>query len=294
MPTLVRTYEKAVRQAPSLQKVGLSVARSIHRAVLKGGEPTRTLADLLHGTWLGHPLHAVLIDVTLGAWISGGLFDVLSLTTGDPVARRAGDTLATAGTLSALPTALAGLTDYSTIPKAAASTATLHGTLNGFLVGMYLVSIEERRAGRHRSGAKLALSALGLGLVSAWLGGHLVYSYQVGTDHSQKNQGPQKWTPVLKMDDLREGKPACVEAQGVRVLLFKSDGLVSAIGAVCSHAGGPLEKGTFDGNYVECPWHNSVFDLRNGHIKHGPAVHAQPRFEVRVRKGEIEVRTARE
>ena len=35
------------------------------------------LKDLLHGTWLGHPLHPVLVQVPVGSWISAGLLDAV-------------------------------------------------------------------------------------------------------------------------------------------------------------------------------------------------------------------------
>ena len=40
------------------------------------------MADLLHGKWLGHPLHPVLTDLTLGAWVSGAALDLIGLATG--------------------------------------------------------------------------------------------------------------------------------------------------------------------------------------------------------------------
>lgn len=62
-----------------LQKVAMNLAQSVHTAILEGGDGTRELADFLHGTWLGHPLHPVLTDVVVGAWTIGALFDYVSL-----------------------------------------------------------------------------------------------------------------------------------------------------------------------------------------------------------------------
>lgn len=287
---LERVYEKAVQQAPGLKKYGLTISRAIHNAVLAGGPPTRKIADLLHGTWLGHPLHAVLTDLTVGAWSFGALFDLIGELGDDDDARVTGDFLAKAGTLSAIPTALSGIADYSTVPKAATSTATLHGLLNTAILGMYVVSLNDRRNGNRKRATAMSASALGLALASAWLGGHLVYKHRVGPDNSQSEEGPEKWTPVIEDALLKEGKHQCVEAAGVRVLLSRMDGEIYAIGSQCAHASGPLEKGKFEGPYVQCPWHDSVFDVRDGSIKHGPATHPQPKFEVRIRKGQIEVR----
>ncbi|MBZ0302599.1 MAG: Rieske (2Fe-2S) protein [Anaerolineae bacterium] len=79
-------------------------------------------------------------------------------------------------------------------------------------------------------------------------------------------------------------------AESIPVLLYREGEAIDAIGAVCSHAGGPLEDGSFADGCVECPWHNSVFDLRDGHVVHGPATFDEPHYQVRIQDGQIEVR----
>ena len=63
--TTTEIEQQAIDAAEGIGKVGTEVSLAIHHAVLAGGEPTRKVADALHGTWLGHPLHAVLTDVTV-------------------------------------------------------------------------------------------------------------------------------------------------------------------------------------------------------------------------------------
>ena len=71
-----------------------------------------------------------------------------------------------------------------------------------------------------------------------------------------------------------------------------ADGEICAIHAACSHLGGPLDEGERDGNVITCPWHGSQFDLCTGEVLAAPAVYSQPRYEVRVREGRIELRAA--
>ena len=66
---------------------------------------------------------------------------------------------------------------------------------------------------------------------------------------------------------------------------------MNAIGAVCSHAGGPLHKGRLLGDEVECPWHGSRFCLTDGSVRRGPATYPQPAYEVQVSGGQVEVRS---
>lgn len=284
-----RIAQLAIERIPNLQETSIKLKNSIHEAVMRGGEPARNVADVLHGTWLGHPLHPVLTDFTIGAWGIGALFDAVAVLFGHEHARQVGDTLAKTGTVAAVPTLITGLADYSTVQKPASSTATLHALLNDINFVLYLISIRERSRGNYGRGVFYSMLAVALMLVSAWLGGHLVYNHKVGVDHSEAS-GPDEWTPALEPGELIEGEPKRVDVEGSPVLLYRFQGRVHAIGAVCSHAGGPLEEGTFDGCYVQCPWHDSVIDVRDGTVKHGPATRTQPAFAVRELDGWLEVR----
>lgn len=68
-----------------------------------------------------------------------------------------------------------------------------------------------------------------------------------------------------------EGKSVEVDADGEPVAVFNVGGALFAIGAQCSHLGGPLDDGELNGHRVECPWHGSVFDIETGRVLRGPA-----------------------
>lgn len=285
--------EEQLRGIPGYEEASLRIARSIHQAVLSGGSPARAAADALHGTWLGHPLHAVLVHIPLGAWILSSLFDLFAATSGSRQAAATADALIAAGAISAVPTALAGVADYSTIPEDAAVVVATHALLNNVALGLYVVSLTARRAGNRELGVLLSTLALGVIGASAALGGDLVYRKRVGIDRTppvNADAGSADWTAVMPAEDLGIGEPRRVSLDGEPVLLYRDLDAIHAISAVCSHAGGPLEQGRFDGHCVECPWHQSVFDVRDGSVVHGPAVHSQPRYEVRVRDGQLELR----
>jgi nitrite reductase/ring-hydroxylating ferredoxin subunit len=132
---------------------------------------------------------------------------------------------------------------------------------------------------------------MGVILVSAWLGGELSYRYRVGVDKTTYPEDLTDWTDALDEAELMEGEPRRVEVAGQPVLLYRDgQGEVFAIGAVCAHEGGPLEKGKIDGMCVECPWHQSVYDLRDGSVVHGPATYAVPNYHLRIQHGKIQVR----
>lgn len=75
------------------------------------GSRSRGLQDLLHGRWLGHPLHPVLTDVPVGAWTTAAILDVagaVSAQSGNY--RRAAQLAVGAGVLGGAAAAVTGLT----------------------------------------------------------------------------------------------------------------------------------------------------------------------------------------
>jgi len=73
-------------------------------------------------------------------------------------------------------------------------------------------------------------------------------------------------------DRLRSGDKLLGHAQGEPVLLARLGDDFVAIGASCTHYGGPLAEGVIDGDHVRCPWHHACFSLRTGEALRAPAL----------------------
>jgi nitrite reductase/ring-hydroxylating ferredoxin subunit/uncharacterized membrane protein len=290
IPSSMAEVEQAIKRIPGLEQAGNQLANSIHSAVLQGGSLTRAIADALHGTWFGHPLHPALTDIPIGAWVLAAGFDAYAGLGGGPQAAHTADTLIAVGVAAAVPTALAGMADYSAIDQDAIAVGTAHALLNSTGLGLYLLSMWARAHDRRGLGVLLSTTALGLVGASAGLGGDLIYRRSVGVNHAPLATAPTDWTAVLPLTEIAEYEARRVELDGAPVLVYRDVEAVYAIGAVCSHAGGPLEQGTIDGACVECPWHQSVFDMRDGHVVHGPATIGQPSYQARIRDRQIEIR----
>ncbi|RIK40441.1 MAG: iron-sulfur protein [Chloroflexi bacterium] len=273
-----------------LEKMASNLAHTVHTAVLGGGEGTRQVADLLHGTWLGHPLHPVLTDVVVGAWTISALFDYIAVFNRSRQAELIADTLTAVGNYAALPTVLSGLTDFSTIPHRAAGTALAHALLNNGGFALQVASSRARQNGDRERAVALSTVALVLLTAGAYLGGHLSYAKKVGVKHTEEVTEPEGWMPALETTKIREREPRRIEVAGHPVLLYREGDFIQAIGAVCPHDGGPLEQGKFYNGCVQCPWHDSVFALADGRIVHGPATYPATRYDVRIRNGIVEVR----
>ena len=70
---------------------------------------------------------------------------------------------------------------------------------------------------------------------------------------------------------VREGEPLLGHANGEPVLLVRRGADLLAIGATCTHYGGPLAEGLIDGDEVRCPWHHACFNPRTGEALRWPA-----------------------
>src|SRR6202022_2636075 len=106
---------------------------------------------------------------------------------------------------------------------------------------------------------------------------------------SKRRPHPMADHNVAKLDELPESKPHPVEIEGTTVLLYREGSSVSAVGATCPHAGGPLAQGIRDGHRLICPWHKAAFCLRTGKYLEPPAVDDLPRYSTRIEDGRVVV-----
>ena len=89
----------------------------------------------------------------------------------------------------------------------------------------------------------------------------------------------------VKVADTKDIQPSHmkeVQLDGENICLANVEGKYYAIGNVCTHEGGPLADGTLEGYEVECPWHNSKFDVRTGEVIDPPASEPEPTYQVKV------------
>ena len=74
----------------------------------------------------------------------------------------------------------------------------------------------------------------------------------------------EHYVKVANAKDIQPSQMKEVEVNGENICVVNVEGKYYAIGSICTHEGGPLADGTLEGYEVECPWHNSKFDVRTG------------------------------
>ena len=278
------TLAGRIEQAKALDPAVDAVSKAYNSVVPRG-----RVKDALHGTWLGHQLHPMLIAGPIGLWSSAVLLDLTAGPQGRDAARR----LVGAGVLAVLPTAASGAADWSELgsAKRPKRVGLVHAAANNVTALLFAASWLARRRGDHARGRTLAMvGSAGLAF-GGYLGGHLSYAEGVGVNRNADEQKkPRDWTDAAAAADVVEGQPYGVDVTGQSVVLVRSAGTVSAIGGTCGHWGAPLAEGTLVDGCLECPWHGSRFRLADGSVARGPATSPQLSYDVREAGDRLEVR----
>jgi nitrite reductase/ring-hydroxylating ferredoxin subunit len=271
---------------------GIEPARRAVQAVLK----PQAVKDLLHGTWLGHPLHPVLVQVPVGSWVSAGLLDAI------PRLRPAATVLIGTGVAAAVPASLAGAADWSEQSVGVRRLGALHAVANTMALGLYVGSLVARGKDHGTLGRVLSYAGLGIATGSAAVGGHMSYAQSSGASHAATAARAltSDWIDLGPLDDLPEGRPALRTGKGsavaVPLVAVRRGTRVDVFIGSCSHLSGPLYEGRVEAvrgdECLVCPWHGSAFALDSGEPRRGPAANPQEKLEVQMQAGRVMARLA--
>jgi len=274
---------QAARRLERLEALD-KVARPPPGAVSRAVRP-RVVRNLLSGTHLGHPLHPVLTDLPIGAWVMSALLDAV----GGPAAEGAADLLVTAGVGAAVPTAAAGLNDWSDTAGPQTRVGLVHAAVNTTALSLYLASLVARaRATARRPGAGpgRARGAAGRrvpGRAPVLRHGRGCQPHRVGAAAGPVDAGAGRhrtgrWGALQGRRGWRAGP------------VVRTAETVYALDSACTHMGGPLREGTISDGCVTCPWPGSTFRFADGSIMRSPASTPEPSYQTRIQNGRIEVR----
>lgn len=252
---------------------------------LFGADGPAGVKDFLYGTWLGHPVHPMMTDVSLSGWTMSMAFDLLGEENASDIALKI-------GTLTAFGTAVTGVAQwYDTQnleePK---RIGVLHALLNTTALGFYAASIVLREQDKRTAGITTAWTGHAFSMTSAWIGGHLSYVLGIGVSRDAFTQAAADWTDAIEESALTEGEMTRRDVDGAPIMFLKQGDRIYATSASCTHLSGPLDEGERSGTCVKCPWHGSEFDLVTGKVNHGPATDSIDIYETRISDGQVQIR----
>jgi nitrite reductase/ring-hydroxylating ferredoxin subunit/uncharacterized membrane protein len=285
----VQSATDVVARQEWMEPVENTLQQAVRKAFQSGGATGQAIKNVLHGTWLGEPVHAAITDIPIGAWTAAVVFDVIDLTSDSRECGAAADAALKVGIVGALVAAAAGITDWQDTDPPARRIGLVHAFLNIAGVGLFTGSVIARNRKARGLGRFLSFLGYAIAGVSAHLGGNLVYEHRVGVDRTSGQTFPDDFVAVLPESELRDGAMRRVQYQQTPVLLARRGNRIFALAETCSHWGGPLSEGEMVDDSVRCPWHGSRFALEDGRVLDGPAVHPQPCLAVRIRNGQIEI-----
>ncbi|GIH90900.1 hypothetical protein Psi01_15300 [Planobispora siamensis] len=249
------------------------------------------LRDLLHGVPLGKPLHPPLATLTVGCMFTTAVLDMVKA---DPRATRA---VLLTGLGGAIPTAAAGITDWSSLHREQQRVGLVHAAANLAAVGLYTASLVMRLTGRERAGRALSYAGLAAAGAGGYLGGHMAYRQAAGANHAEvvTHLVPLGWHDLCALKDLPDGRPVARRLGYIDLFVLRVGETVTVLADRCSHLAGPLHQGRLVAENgttcVVCPWHGTTFRLSDGAVVHGPGTAPQPSFDTRIRRdGIIQVR----
>ena len=291
-----------IETAERLDKPGYALGKAISRTTQVVGRPGKAVGNVLHGRLLGHPLHPLAVAIPVGTWSLAFALDLLGAAgmLRDRATPRAADLALKAGAAGAVLAIATGLADWQHLNGRDRRTGLVHGSINTVSLAINVASVVLRARGRLAAGRWVSGAAFAFTGASSYLGAHLIYRRGAAVDHADRSPEPREFTAVLPIAELKDRVPhrAAVWDEVLRreigIVLVRDGERVHAMGARCSHAGGPLDQGWVLEGTLVCPWHGSRYDLRTGQPVSGPSTCPQPRYYVRVVDGTVEVKREQE
>lgn len=250
-----------------------------------------------------HPIHPMLVAFPIGLWVTGFIFDLIGAASHEQGYFSASYYMVIAGCIGAALAAVAGVFDlFGAIPPRSSgrSRGYLHGSLNSIALLVFIYVAWYRGSPANvADGFAIGCELVGVILIgiSGWLGGTLVYRNQIGIDRRYANAGTFRERavenfsrPVCNQSELGDGQMLLARVGSERITIGRCPEGLFAFEDHCTHKGGPISDGALIGCTVQCPWHGSQFDVRNGRVVAGPAGSQLKTYPIEIRAGEVYVK----
>src|SRR5215471_18048515 len=99
--------------------------------------------------------------------------------------------------------------------------------------------------------------------------------------------GQMAWTRAAAVAEVKERGVMDVDVEGEEIALYWVDDAVYATHNVCTHAFARLSEGFLDGDCIECPVHQAVFNVKTGEAVAPPAYTAVKTYPCRIEGDDV-------
>jgi nitrite reductase/ring-hydroxylating ferredoxin subunit len=99
----------------------------------------------------------------------------------------------------------------------------------------------------------------------------------------------ESWRVVANPDAIEPGDAIVVRIDRREIAIFHVGDSFFATDNRCSHAAAPLADGYLDGETIECPLHQGLFNVRTGAALCTPPLRALRTYPLRIKDGSIEI-----
>ena len=133
----------------------------------------------------GHPIHPMLVPIPIGLWIFSLVCDLIQAGgSSNPAWSTVALYTMAGGIAGALLAAVPGLIDLLSLPPGPRRTALVHMAINLTVVALYVINFWLRLRTPEKPGSLIWLSVIAIGLlvISGWLGGKMVYVHGIAVD----------------------------------------------------------------------------------------------------------------
>lgn len=100
---------------------------------------------------------------------------------------------------------------------------------------------------------------------------------------------PGQWINLIETDALETRDVTPVKLGNRVYAVYDTVNGITVSDNRCTHAGAPLCDGYFDGQNIECPLHQGLFDASTGQALAAPVHRALRMYESRVHDGQVQI-----
>lgn len=95
------------------------------------------------------------------------------------------------------------------------------------------------------------------------------------------------WVPAVAAADLDVNDAMRLVHQGICIAVYNLGGLFHATSGICTHEHAFLSEGYIDGETVECPLHQGLFNIRTGAALSPPVTVGLKVYQTKVEAGQV-------